>query len=211
MSADLAGLIRKELLAILAEVVGPLSQPDMRDFRIGIIQVTPRGTEIRYRDAPAGPRVDPARGYAADRALVVEAAARTIARRGARIARGEAARIDDADWVERLRAAHPGWFACEVSCGPGWSDLLHAMAAWLAEHALPAGFGFTQVKEKYGGLRAYHASADARVDGIVEAFEALAEGVCEDCGRPGVMCIAGSGLYHTACTAHARGRPVGEG
>lgn len=200
MISAAATLVRKEFLAIVAEVVGPRSDPGMRGFRVGVIQATARGVELRYHGAPTGPRIGPARGYAADRALVIDAAARTVARRGARIARGEAPRIDDPDWIERLRAAHPDLFDCEVSCGPGWSDLLHAMAARLAERDLPV--TFEQVKEKYGGLRAYHRGGDDLTEEVVAAFEVLAEGVCETCGAPGIVRRAPGGRLQAACASH---------
>jgi len=59
---------------------------------------------------------------------------------------------------------------------------------------------FTQVKEKYGGLRAYTTYVDDYIDGVINMAESMSYVTCEVCGNPGE--IRGSGWYYTACDEH---------
>lgn len=65
----------------------------------------------------------------------------------------------------------------------GWHDILYAMCSEI--QAADADFIPMQIKQKYGKLRVYYQSSDARVKEIVEKYEKLSEKVCEQCGRPG--------------------------
>jgi hypothetical protein len=73
-------------------------------------------------------------------------------------------------------------------CGAGWTDLLGALFAWLAEIAPHHEWEPVQVKEKFGTLRFYWSGAlpdEARP--IVDASEHLSSSVCDVCGSPGML------------------------
>lgn len=56
---------------------------------------------------------------------------------------------------------------------------------------------FTQIKEKFGGLRLYTNYSDAYIDGVISMASSMSESTCETCGQPGKM--RGKGWYYTAC------------
>lgn len=86
-------------------------------------------------------------------------------------------------------------FYAEVGIGEGWWQLMHDLCAevdaLLDTPELKEHFRWTQVKEKFGGLRAYFTF----YDGPAEKFEALYKIIakyeeqsletCEECGAPG--------------------------
>lgn len=100
-------------------------------------------------------------------------------------------------------------FGCE--CDDGWFNILDTMCAALAS-AIKNGhwkneepYRFTQIKEKYAGLRVYDWGRTDYMDGIVDMAEALSYVTCETCGRPGVVCCAAGGYWlKTLCPDHAR-------
>jgi hypothetical protein len=87
--------------------------------------------------------------------------------------------------------------------GPGWWALLSAMHSEL-EKVCPE-YEALQVKEKFGGLRAY-------IDGHKEAFaienryEYLSYSVCEECGKAGKNGQWGSSWWKTYCPEHQKMR-----
>lgn len=103
------------------------------------------------------------------------------------------------------------------SIDPGWlkiyADLFAAVDAALTETEKPH-FSWIQLKEKLGGMRAYHsvdreACGDAVADAIrakvrplVEAAEIAALKTCHICGEPGEL--RRTGYMQTLCDAHAR-------
>lgn len=207
--------LRAEFLAVVGEVVGPMDHPDLREFRVLDTDAHASGAHISYEGVPVGPR--PGQGSGApDRRLVVEAAAVTLSRRAVRVLAGDTVpKPGDRAWVEALRARSPGWFECEVSVGPGWADLLLAMADRVRCEDPPPGFRFRQVKEKFAGLRAYWSMGNDRAGAVIHGFEAVSFAICETCGAPGRMRRKG-GYYFTACDGHARGastvrEPGGDG
>lgn len=196
--------LRAEFLAVVGETVGPPDDPDLQAFRVTATVVRSSGAHVSYAGAPPGPR--PGHGSGApDRRLIVEAAALTLSRRAERLLVGE--RVpgpDDRAWIEALRVRFPGWFECEVSVGPGWAELLLAMAERIRGEDPPPGFRFRQVKEKFAGLRAYWSMGHDRAGAVVDAFEAVSLAICETCGAPGRM-RRKCGYYFAACDEHARG------
>lgn len=99
-------------------------------------------------------------------------------------------------------------FGCE--CEDGWYDIIdrlcdnlnrHAENDWKYEEPLR----FTQIKEKFGGLRAYTAGSDDYVDGTVDMAESLSYRTCEVCGDRAR--IKNSGMWlKTLCERHAAER-----
>lgn len=94
-------------------------------------------------------------------------------------------------------------FGCE--CDDGWYRIIRSMCHALHVHFKnqQIEFEFTQVKEKYGGLRVYFFGGDAFVDGVVCMAEEMAYKTCEICGNPGTLCHAGVWLK-TLCEEHEK-------
>ncbi|WP_247461849.1 hypothetical protein [Bradyrhizobium sp. 62] len=113
-------------------------------------------------------------------------------------------------------AAHPRLFHGGhgyPECGEGWRDLLQRCCVRI-EHLLDEDdqFHFTQIKEKYGSLRAYWTGrlspeASARVEEAIDLAEARSACTCEVCGAAGRLHDRG-GWLATACAEHADGDPV---
>lgn len=87
-----------------------------------------------------------------------------------------------------------------ASVGPGWGSLLDVLFEKIEhdkKHNPHLGFAstsITQVKEKYGMLTIYFNLDDKfdfggdecnRVEGFIEALEAMSKRICEACGAPG--------------------------
>jgi len=196
---------------IVVAVVGPIEPP----FRVlGVTYDYDRDeATVDYVHPPTGPRQSTGSegeiGYSVDRALVVEAIARTARVYSRRINRatGQVMPVRD-DWAAELRHDFPRWFDIDFDCHGGWSDLIRAMAEWLWEFGLPAGFKFAQVKEKFGGLRAYSSGRVLSTEQLdlvrarVDVFDIIGLFVCERCGEPGRP-RRKDGIYYTACDKHA--------
>lgn len=111
---------------------------------------------------------------------------------------------DDYGAQGAVRRAWPGAFDCEMSIHNGWIDMVIAVAGWLDELGeLPR---FSQIKEKFGGLRLYY---DGRIsegaDMIVSIAEHLSDHICEVCGAPGRHRVD-RGWHSTRCDEHVRTR-----
>jgi len=196
---------------IIREVVGPIEPP----FRVlGVTYDYDRGeATVDYVSPPTGPRpsTDEVIGYVVDRSLVVEEIARTARVYSRRVSRATARTtpVRD-DWAAELRHDFPGWYDVDFECHAGWADLLRAMSEGLWEIGLPQGFRFMQVKEKFGGLRAYvsvrtlTAEQTHTVRARIDACEAVSFGICERCGDPGTVRKTDRGWFYTACDRHAR-------
>jgi hypothetical protein len=96
-------------------------------------------------------------------------------------------------------------WGCE--CGNGWHDLISCLCWMIRQHEdnkkwrkkyleendpeklkqEPEYFPikFDQIKEKYGGLRAYFSGGDDYVEGLVSMAEAMSYKICEVCGERG--------------------------
>lgn len=100
-------------------------------------------------------------------------------------------------------------FGCE--CDDGWFDILRTMCACIANH-LKYGpqprefpYRFSQIKEKFAGLRVYDYGADEYIDGVTAMAEAMSYKTCEHCGQPGrTMCTSGGYWLKTLCPTHAK-------
>lgn len=95
-------------------------------------------------------------------------------------------------------------FGCE--CSDGWFAVLDGLCACIAEHIKNGHwqsefpYRFSQIKEKYGGLRVYDWGHDDYIAGVIRMAEKMAYRTCELCGQPGQMCAAGVWL-RTLCPA----------
>lgn len=113
----------------------------------------------------------------------------------------------DENWWQRLKDRWPHRLACEMSCGPGWSDLIEGVNELIDQEG-EGQIAFTQIKEKFGALRMYWHGADpmGRLDVLIDSVEEISEGMCETCGRPSKMRQSGGspgGYIHSACDDHA--------
>lgn len=68
-----------------------------------------------------------------------------------------------------------------IECGPGWDCLVLP----LIKRCKIEGVEITQIKEKYGGLRFYVASANDSLYAAIDDAEDLSYTICELCGEPG--------------------------
>jgi len=72
-----------------------------------------------------------------------------------------------------------------VECSNGWYELLDNMMAEIQEKDPNKVIKFSQLKEKFGGLRAYIQSGTDEIYDIIDKYENLSYTVCEKCGKPG--------------------------
>lgn len=74
-------------------------------------------------------------------------------------------------------------------CGDGWASIIAGLASVLENIADRQDDGtdivFHQVKEKFGGLRAYTSNAPPRAMGAVRMAEEMSRRTCEECGQTG--------------------------
>lgn len=68
------------------------------------------------------------------------------------------------------------------------------------KHEYP--YQFTQIKEKFGGLRVYDTGHDDTIFGMICMAEAMSHQICELCGHPARVCSSGYWL-RTLCPACA--------
>jgi len=71
------------------------------------------------------------------------------------------------------------------SCGDGWYQILENLCSDIQKHlqANPeVTMEFSQIKEKYGGLRIYIDGGDDHIDGLIDMAEAISYKTCEECG-----------------------------
>jgi hypothetical protein len=187
--------------------IAPIEPP----FRILGIDCDEADARVVYEHPPTGPREADGPGgivgYSVDRGLVTEAIARLVRVYSRRVDETTASvRPPSGDWIAELRRDFSRRFDCPVECDAGWSDLIRAMAEWLSELGVQR-WRVSQVKEKFGSLRAYSSgvglsSEEGRqVWDVVAAFEAVSRFVCERCGEPGRP-RRKDGCFYTACDRH---------
>lgn len=101
----------------------------------------------------------------------------------------------------------------QFSVPPGWLRLVGELDRKLAEVAgRPDYCTFTQLKEKFGGLRFYvdltpglPADTVKLLHEKISEYEALSVHVCESCGRPGILDDYVEGWWRTLCEECADG------
>jgi hypothetical protein len=87
-----------------------------------------------------------------------------------------------------------------IECGNGWYDLINSICQIVESlnknikdrNRLIAGnnetiidFKFDQIKEKFGGLRAYYSGGNDYIRGLVTMVETMSYKTCEVCGNKG--------------------------
>ena len=151
----------------------------------------------------ATPKVEGA--WMPDRQVLAEVLARTLENRSRRWLPDERRYLPmPEEWTEVLRRRWPGQFDCELSIGVGWVDLLIAAHTCVAE--LGGDFRWSQIKEKFGGIRLYFDGdvGNAGREIVMIAEYVLRFCICETCGAPGRKRNSG-GWLSTQCDAHAPG------
>ena len=87
-------------------------------------------------------------------------------------------------------------FGCE--CDDGWFDLIYATCSLIHDHlkyrSIESPFRFSQIKEKFGGLRLYHYGGDEYTRGVCSMAEAMSYKICEITGERGQLCTTGHWL-----------------
>ena len=95
----------------------------------------------------------------------------------------------------------PMFWGCSI--GNGWYDLMHKACEKLMQLGLPEDFRFVQIKEKFGGLRAYTSGVSKdmyqAVTDIIHEAEDEADETCEYCGSKENVTQAGSWIK-TLCS-----------
>lgn len=96
-------------------------------------------------------------------------------------------------------------YGCE--CDDGWFDILNGMCRQIYQHINSKkenrpSYRFTQIKEKFAGLRVYGIGSDDYIDGVVDMAESISYHTCEVCGDKGFTMSSGFWLK-TLCEKHA--------
>jgi hypothetical protein len=117
-------------------------------------------------------------------------------------------------FVTELYDAYPSLFslkdnknepigAYSIECGDGWFDIISSLCFMIAQqerniegnnkYRIKQGqepveyepFRFTQIKEKFGGLRVYYYGGNEYTRGLVGMAESWSYNTCEKCGEKG--------------------------
>ena len=101
------------------------------------------------------------------------------------------------DLTNKLISSYPKQFKnlSWIECGDGWYDLLDKLCNTIQErldYNLKQGrddsfFWWSQIKEKFGGLRAYCYGADEYMRGAISMAESISYGICEVTGEKGKL------------------------
>ena len=73
-----------------------------------------------------------------------------------------------------------------IECGDGWKDMLNNLTDEIKQ--IQPDFKFSQVKEKFGTLRAYCMGAIDGVYDVIDKYEKISATTCEICGSKGKLC-----------------------
>jgi hypothetical protein len=82
-----------------------------------------------------------------------------------------------------------------IECGDGWYDLLDRLCYAIQSHINYRkkteeplqNFQWSEIKEKFGGLRAYFYGADSYINGLVAMAESMSYSICEISGEKGKL------------------------
>lgn len=106
---------------------------------------------------------------------------------------------------DELRSTFPILKEASFEFGDGWNDLIWELTDELSQYSFSKHLKAVQIKEKYGGLRYYCSGFGElapeefkKAIDIIFTYEAKANKICEQCGRPGEIRNDG-GYYITLC------------
>lgn len=98
-------------------------------------------------------------------------------------------------WTDKIPEDYNYSYTLADNLPDGWRKLFLLMCEHIREPLVRAGclddFRFSQIKEKYGTLRAYHFGAPADVESIIRKYEHLSSFVCTKCGAPALYMTTG--------------------
>jgi len=129
-------------------------------------------------------------------------------------------------WEARLTVKYSDLLSnCYPCVGEGWSNLLEAMCAHIEHYLKYTGkaiiedgaepplnghymhsFYFCQIKEKFGGLRAYFNGGDDFISGVITFAETMSYEICETCGGKGKL--RRTAWNSTLCDKHYEERVI---
>ena len=110
------------------------------------------------------------------------------------------------------------WESCMcygIECGDGWLEIISSLCWRIEQHeksvkarlkyegkdeAEYISVTFDQVKEKFGGLRAYYSGGDDYIEGVIALAEDFSYKTCEVCGKKGSP--NKQGWISTLCEEH---------
>ena len=84
----------------------------------------------------------------------------------------------------------------KMMVGKGWSKLIDRIY-----DAKPRSIHMLQIKEKWGGLRAYCGGATMEFFDVIDQAEEESYTICEECGQPGIL-REDLGWILTLCDEH---------
>lgn len=90
-----------------------------------------------------------------------------------------------------------------LECGDGWFSLISAMCSEIGVYLSQTKeeFSFSQIKEKFGTLKAYTDYSDDVIDKIIYKYESLSAHICETCGSKGTL-KSNHGWSRVSCNMH---------
>jgi len=86
-----------------------------------------------------------------------------------------------------------------MECGDGWYDLIDETCLKIQKVLKGRELRFTQVKEKFGGLRIYTYPYIEKVEEIIWKAEEESLRTCENCGSKETAKVRGEGWVYTRC------------
>ena len=94
--------------------------------------------------------------------------------------------------INDLVSKYPELFSGDakyIDCGDGWTGIVDAFCSvtrrHMKSHPACTPVFFSQVKEKFGGLRLYYYGGDEYIRGAAMMAEACSFQTCERCGNAG--------------------------
>ena len=108
-------------------------------------------------------------------------------------------------FANRRKSTQESCMGWGFACGDGWFTLIDTLCKQLqfwTEHNHAPQVVAVQVKEKFGRLCFYVREANDIQRGMIQLAEAMSVQLCEECGSPGQLLVAG-GWHLTRCEAHA--------
>ena len=94
-----------------------------------------------------------------------------------------------------------------LDIGDGWYPMFHQLCRDIRAAGATEEFAFLQVKEKFGGLRAYYSNGNKAIGELVSAAENASYTICECCGSTENVTSEGSWIT-TLCGNCRLPKPV---
>lgn len=108
-------------------------------------------------------------------------------------------------WQQALFTDFPEFFQGLdiLQCSSGWELIIRELCERLQGLTRESGknFQFSQIKEKFGGIRIYWGGGDPEINAMIAEATEKASRTCEDCGEAGtmVMLLLVGRWYQTSC------------